>query len=278
MPATRKYPSTGWHARLELQLRRLSGRTRLIPRKRLGPLSVQRPFYPEQGCCHVYLLHPPGGVVGGDLLELEITAESGSHGLVTAPGATKFYRSAGDTARFEQRLRLESGAVLEFLPHENIYFPGARLRQRSRIEVEQGARLLWWEKHCFGRPSIGEGFDEGRVDTTIDLVRDGQLIFTDRQRIDADEIARASGLRGEPVMGSLLLLAPGIDGSLIDACRGLAFKRGIGSISQLEDDLLVARWLGKDTAAMNRWFVALWQRLRPAVLGVEVCAPRIWNT
>ncbi len=277
-PAPKASSAAGWQARLELCLRPLSGRTRLIPQRRLGPLSVQRPFHPEGACCHVYLLHPPGGVVGGDRLNLTVIAERGSEALLTAPGATKFYRSAGDEARVDQHFIVNDGARLEVLPQENIHFPGARLRMRTELELEPGARLLLWEKHCFGRPSIGERFDSGRVDSELRLLRDGQLLFIDRQRIDACEIDRPSGLRGLPVMGSLLLVAPGLDAALIDACRAIPHSNGLGALSRLDDDLLVARWLGGDSAAMNRWFVALWALLRPAALGAEACPPRIWNT
>ena len=48
--------------------------TRLTTRAHRGPLVVQRPFYPEgPGVPHVYLLHPPGGIVGGDSLRVEVS-------------------------------------------------------------------------------------------------------------------------------------------------------------------------------------------------------------
>ena len=92
-----------------------------------GPLRVQRPFYPEGGTAHIYLLHPPGGVVGGDGLDIGITARRQAHGLFTTPGATKFYLSAGDTAGVQQALTVEAGGTLEWFPQENIFFPGAQI-------------------------------------------------------------------------------------------------------------------------------------------------------
>ena len=88
----------GWHARLSLGFRHDGIATRLVRRSTLGPLQVQRPFYPGGGVCHVYLLHPPGGIVGGDRLEIDIEADVETRVLLTTPAAGKFYRSAGPRA------------------------------------------------------------------------------------------------------------------------------------------------------------------------------------
>ncbi len=271
-------PSQGWQAYLELRLRQLGERTRLLPQRRHGPLSVQRPFYPEGETCHVYLLHPPGGVVGGDRLELRVELEQGANALLTAPGAAKFYRSAGETAEVLQQFGVAQSASLEMMPLENIYFPGARVRLHSRIELDRGARLLWWEKHCFGRPSIGETFDSGRVDTGLSLQRAGRLIYHERQRMDARSIACASGLRGQPAMATMLACGPGLDEALVELLRARQPEEGVGALSLLDEDLLLVRWLGADISALDRWFVALWRLLRPALIGREACPPRIWNT
>jgi urease accessory protein len=58
----------GWQASLNLSFANRFNKTLLVQRKHSGPLTVQRPFYPEGDVCHVYLLHPPGGIVGGDEL------------------------------------------------------------------------------------------------------------------------------------------------------------------------------------------------------------------
>ena len=115
----------GWQASLRLGFAPRAARTALVHREQRGPLAVQRPFYPEGDTCHLYLLHPPGGVVGGDRLDIEARTTGEAHALVTTPGATKFYLSAGHTAHQTQRLRVGAGGALEWLPQENIFFPGA---------------------------------------------------------------------------------------------------------------------------------------------------------
>ena len=90
----------GWCAELELCFARSESRTVLATRRHRGPLRIQRAFYPEPGgVCHAYLLHPPGGVVAGDRLAINVELDEGAQVLLTTPAAGKFYRSAGRTAR-----------------------------------------------------------------------------------------------------------------------------------------------------------------------------------
>lgn len=267
-----------WQALLQLELRGGQDRTRMVPIRRYGPLSVQRAFYPEQDCCHVYLLHPPGGVVGGDRLQLQIQAQTQSHSLLTSPGANKFYRSAGDTAMVVQHLDVEADSRFEFLPQENIYFPGARVRMQTRIDVSADSRIMFWEKHCFGRPANHEEFTDGQVITELQLRQDQRLLFTEKQRIDPAEIQRASGLRGQPVIGTLLMTAPGMDNNLLDQCREIEPEQGFAAFTRPLDDLLLLRYLGNSTLDLNRFFIRVWERCRPLLLDKPACHPRIWST
>lgn len=137
----------GWSAHLQLRFVQRDGVTRLGAWKHFGPLLVQRPFYPEGAPCHVYVLHPPGGIVAGDRLELDIHLEPGSHALLTMPGASKFYRSIGPTARLTQRFHMATGSTLEWLPQDSIFFSGARASLASRFTLEPGA-ACWPGKPC----------------------------------------------------------------------------------------------------------------------------------
>lgn len=116
------FSEKGWLADIALRYELKRGKTCLTEKRHLGPLMVQRPFYPEQGVAHTYLLHPPGGVVGGDTLSININVQPYAHALLTTPGATKFYRSAGGTASQTQTLTVAQEGFLEWLPQENIFF------------------------------------------------------------------------------------------------------------------------------------------------------------
>src|SRR5262245_47867081 len=153
--------SASWQARLELRFRAARDRTVLAERRHLGPLVVQRPFYPEGGICHVYLVHPPGGIVGGDALELQVQAEPGSHALITTSAATRFYRAGPHPhASLRQTLHVQD-ATLEWLPQETIVFDGARARSRTQVHLQGTSRFLGWEILCLGRPANAERFLHG---------------------------------------------------------------------------------------------------------------------
>ena len=104
--------SPGWLAELHLRYEYRHARSVIAARHHQGPLTIQKPFYPEGDVCHTYILHPPGGVVGGDILNINITVADGAHALLTTPASGKFYRSAGKTAEQHNHLSIETGACL----------------------------------------------------------------------------------------------------------------------------------------------------------------------
>jgi urease accessory protein len=269
--------TSGWQAGLRLGFRARSDRTVLAERRRFGPLAVQRPFYPEGNVCHVYLLHPPGGIVGGDRLDIEVTVDPGAHALVTTPGAAKFYRSAGPGAVQKQRIAIGDGGTLEWLPQENIFFPGARARLDTRIELQGGARFAYWEIQCLGRPVIDEGFDSGMIDSRLAVLRDQRPLVLERLRVTADNRSRLSLMAGLPVGGTLLVSDAGE--AEVEACRDLLLSDGANYTGvTLLDDILVVRYLGESTEQARRLFSAVWREVRPTTLGRAASAPRIWAT
>jgi urease accessory protein len=170
--------SGGWQARLELKFQAVEARTRLAHRRHYGPLLVQRIFHPEPVSgdggalaaepAHVYVLHPPGGVVSGDELQLEVEAQPRAHALLTTPAAGKFYRrdqpnaaaqrgadrAGGEprVARLTQTLSAHGG-VLEWLPQENIFYPDTAVELRTIVRLEALARFIGWEIGCLGLPA-----------------------------------------------------------------------------------------------------------------------------
>ncbi len=270
--------SAGWQARLDLTFAERAGRTLLAHKQQRGPLTVQRPFYPEGGPCHCYLLHPPGGVVGGDRLEIAVQAGAGAHALVTTPGAAKFYRSAGPSAEQSQRLRVEAGGVLEWFPQETILFPGARLRLTTEVDLEPGSRFMGWEVLSLGRPAVGERFHTGFADLGLSVRRAGVPLLVERLRLsDGAGLDAASGLRGHPVSGTLV--ASGAAKADLDALRDGRHPDAVVLWgATLLDDLLVARCLAGGVEPVHRLFRSIWGILRPRLFGAPVCPPRIWAT
>ncbi len=267
----------GWPAELALGFRSDARRTVLARRKRVGPLAVQRPFYPEGGVCHVYLLHPPGGVVGGDSLAIDVTLGPHAQALLTTPGATKFYRSAGAVALQTQRLRVEPGATLEWLPQENIFFPGAQAALHTCVDLCRDARVALWEIHCLGRPAVAETFDRGLVDSRLSIMRDRVPLLLERLRADPGNRTRRALLGGRSVVGTLII-SHATDAELAACRRRLPSGEADDFGATLVEDLLVLRFLGHSTERARRLFTEVWQTVRPAALGRSPGVPRIWAT
>jgi urease accessory protein len=270
---------SGWRAELELGFTRGDGRTVLSHRRHLGPLRVQRPFYPEGKVCHVYVVHPPGGVVGGDRLELRVDCGEGAHALLTTPAAGKFYRSGERPQRQQVRLDLHA-ASLEWLPQETIYYPGATVRQQLLLRLDGASRFFGWEVGCLGLPARAEPFAAGTVTQGFELHVDGRPLLLDRLRLDAaaGTLDAPWGLGGHTVLGTLVAY-PATPADLEAALAVVRLDEGAGRCGlSLVDGVLVGRCFGYQAERVRRLFAVLWQELRPRLLGRPAQAPRIWAT
>ena len=281
-------PKRGWLARLELGFEASDGRTRLSRRKHQGPLVVQRPFYPEaSGCCHVYLVHPPGGVVGGDDLELDAEVDAGAHALITTPAATKLYRSNGPSATLSQRFVVRAGATLEWLPQETIAFNGSIAVLSTRVELEPGANFIGMEVLCLGRPAAGESFDVGRLQQRLEVRRAGEPLLVERLRLrgNGPELCQAWGLNGHTTLGTLIAvsgLAPELWArrvpELVHRVReAIAPLGGVGAVTQVAG-ALVCRFLGDGSSPAHAVLRRAWELIRPELTQTPAVAPRIWAT
>ena len=266
-----------WHAELELGYARFDNTTRPVQRRHKGPLRVQKHLYAEgpEVCQHI-IVHPPGGIAGGDRLDISASVEGDAWAQITSPGAAKWYRAAGPA--FQQlKLKVAAGATLEWLPQETIIFSAAQAELSTSIDLEGDARLFYWDVVALGRPASGERFDHGHFQARLDVRRDGQLLWHERQRIvGADGLLDSPiGLDGQPVFATLLVTGE-IDSELLERCRSLP-NDVRGDLTQLPG-LLVARCLASEALLARGWLIELWKLLRPALLGREAISPRIWST
>lgn len=270
-------PSPAWRARLELGFTAQGPRTVLSHRRHFGPLVVQRPFYPEGGTCHVYLVHPPGGIVGGDQLALHVDVHPASHALITTPGATRFYRAGPHpAAAMRQDLHVRD-AALEWLPQETIVFDGARATTRTVVQLHGDARFAGWEIACLGRPANGERFRQGAMAQDFLLYHDDRPLLLDRLRLagDSPSLDARWGLAGAQAMGTLLVFpAPDIDLKLLRELQRPDVRIAMTRV----DGMIVCRALAEQAEPIRQLFTELWLLLRPAQLGREAVAPRIWAT
>lgn len=280
LPSIEPDTQDGWRARIALAYSSRRERTRLIHCQRIGPLSVQRAFYPEGPVCHSYLLHPPGGVVGGDRLEVAVHVQPEAHTLITTPGATKFYRSGGRLAQYRQHFQVAEQAALEWLPQENIFFPDSRLAMQTHIELHSTSRFIGWEMQCLGRPVINERFDRGQIRSSLKLSIDAKPLLIEHFNAEADQLQQASaGLRGYPMQATLLIHPA--DDALLEQVRTVLTQSADATIlagATRLDSLIVVRLLGHQTEPLLKQMIAIWQAVRPSVMGRPACLPRIWAT
>jgi urease accessory protein len=280
MPFDAPQPGSGWHASLSLGFERRGGRTVLARRRHDGPLVVQKALHPEgEGICHAIVVHPPSGLVGGDALALDVDVGAGAAALLTTPGAGKWYRSTGRFASQTVRFNVARDACLEWLPQENILYDGALARCRWSAELAPGARLIAWDIYCLGRTASGESFRAGECNLESTIRREGRLAWIERGtlRPGSREMQSAAALRSWPVFGTLLLAAPEIESAWVAAAREVAAPDGGAGVTALPG-LLLARCRASGTEAAHRYFRSVWTSLRPAVMGRDPVAPRIWST
>lgn len=263
----------GWHASLALGFEQRHERTRLVRRSHVGPMMVQRPFHPEGAPCHAYVLHPPGGVVGGDLLDLQVSIGPHAHALITTPGATKFYRSDGRCATLRQVCTLAPGASLEWLAQDTIHFDGAHSRLHTRFVLDEGARLIAWEVQCLGRPSAGERFDAGSLTARLDIMQGARPLLIECLNLQAGQLERLGG----HALCAMMLVFPATDEVLGVIRHRLSAFDGIAGATRL-DQLLVLRLLANDNQTIRHALHACWYTVRPMVMGIDACPPRIWAT
>jgi urease accessory protein len=274
-----------WHARLQLDYQKEADRT-VARFKHDGPLRILQSLYPEgDTVCHNVLVHPPGGLVGGDTLDIDIEAADGSHGLITTPGASRFYRSEGELALQRTRIRLAAGARLEWLPLEAICYSGCQAENRLNIEAAPGAELLGWDVTALGLPNANQPFERGTYLQHIEVPG----VWLERGRIDAADhrlLQSPIGLGGHRCMASLFF----VSGSPVPRARRdvlLAQARDLLDAHGLQDsagatsphpEVVVLRVLTPVVEPAMQLLRQVWLAWRNELWQLSAATPRIWAT
>jgi len=272
---------SNWCAELELSFARSAGKTRLMRRRHLGPLVVQQAFHPEKdGTCHVYVLHPPGGLAGGDRLDMDFHVDDEAQAVLTTPGATKFYRSDRHASTQSVRIKVGAGATCEYLPQESIVFDGAEAHIRNDVSLASDGTYVGWDFICLGRPAANERFETGRFVQRTEIRRDGRPIWIERVDLaGGSPLLRAPFALGGHTTWATMIYAGRIVENAADRVRDAVGDHGEGlfSVSQMEQ-VVVCRYLGPHAAEGKHLFHKAWDALRTLMQGKAACAPRIWAT
>jgi urease accessory protein len=266
-----------WHASLRLRFAHEPGVTRLAARSHSGPLRVQKALYPEgPAVCHAIVVHPPGGVAGGDQLEIDVDCGAGGHAFLTTPGAAKWYRSNGAAARQQVRIEAGAGAMVEWLPQETILFDHARVEMAHEVDLAANASYIGSEILCFGRRAAGERFGAGSLRQRTTIRRGGSLLWWEQGVLAGGGSAMQSplGLAGRSVCATLVGVGGPAPASMLAALR--AGDEAL-AVTQMKS-VFVARYLCDDSEAAREAMTRVWQALRPHLLGRAAVIPRIWAT
>jgi urease accessory protein len=272
-----------WHAHLHLDYRLQAGRT-VVHHQHQGPLRVLQSLYPEgDAICHNVLVHPPGGLVGGDTLDIQAQVGPGAHALITTPGATRFYRSEGPLALQRTQLTLAAGARLEWLPLEALCYNACHAQNHITLNLEPGADLLGWDVTALGLPGADLPFERGQLVQHIELPG----VWLERARINAADqrlLPSPLGLAGHQCIASLFW-ASGSPISreqreaALQAARDLIAPHELAATSAATSpnpQVIIVRTL----APLVEPAMDLLQRIRAAwrhtVWGLPGVKPRIW--
>ncbi|MEP7058547.1 MAG: urease accessory protein UreD [Caldimonas sp.] len=275
----------GWHGHLQLNYRRADGRSVLHDRHD-GPLRVLQSLYPEgPAICHNVLVHPPGGLVGGDVLALDAGLGADSHALITTAGATRFYRSTGAAATQAVAVRIERGARLEWLPLEAIAFSGCNAENTLRFELAPGAEMIGWDVLALGLPASDRPFESGRFVQSIELPRHwlerGLIDAADRRLLDSP-----LGLAGRRTLATAWLAAgapiaePRRD-ALLDAARSVATAHSLAAwtgVTAPQPEVIVLRALAPAVEPAIDLLTWVWKAWRETAWDLVATVPRVWRT
>ncbi|URJ28785.1 urease accessory protein UreD [Blochmannia endosymbiont of Camponotus sp. C-046] len=267
----------GWLGELRLNFALRDGRSVLTKCKHVGPFYVKRSFYSENdNTPHVYLLHPPGGLVGGDELILDVKLESDSRALLTTPGAAKFYRSNGMYAAQKYTFRLERNTALEWIPQGSIFFPQSKAKIDTTFILEQGSRIISFDMLCFGNVSLGTANFPEDVDVCLNIFLSDSIGLRERLRINKlNCVMKLGGFR----ISALLFAIPS-DEKILNEVRNLITSDNHHQVggATLLDDILVVRLLSNDNQCLKQTLCRIWCVIRPFIMGQKAVLPRIWFT
>jgi urease accessory protein len=274
-----------WLANLNLDFAKQKERSYLVKNLHVGPLVLQKTLHPEgDAVCHGVVIHPPGGVAGGDTLILNVNVLEKAHALLTTPGAGKWYKANGQQASQHLQFNLQQEACFEWLPQENILFDGAEVKFSAEVNLAVDAQYAGWEILCFGRQAQNELWKSGSLHQNLTIHREQKLIWNERSFLKPEHAILDSivGLHGNAVSASFVIAAGAVPVDVLAACREIQPKLALDMQAKYGltalPEVFSVRYVGQSAQCARQYFEQLWRILRPWYAQREVTRPRIWNT
>ncbi|SFK13134.1 urease accessory protein UreD [Succinivibrio dextrinosolvens] len=281
-----------WNAALSLSFNVAHQKTVIDEFNGYGPLRVLNLFYPEKDrdkvrTCHCYLLHPPGGLVSGDCLNIDICAKKNSRVLITTPSATKIYRADSNGIRQSQNISIKcEGSDVEWLPQETILYDGAKPKLELLVKLDKKSSFIGSEIICFGRKTCGEEFKSGLATQRVSIYLEDEPLSFENLRLEGNSSLLKScyGMRSQNCIASLYAYSKN-ESLLEQSCKSLFSKLenfsktyGGDSAVSFRNHLCTVKFIGENSRIAHKFIIEVLGHLRPAVSQRELCIPRIWRS
>ena len=259
----------------EISFARTDGQNRLKHLYQSDPCRVLFPSQRDGAPKEAVIVTTSGGIVGGDRLRFAVDGGIGSVATVTTQAAEKIYRSAGADSEIAADVVVRDGALVEWMPQETILFDGARLRRTTALDLHGTGRAIAGEIVVFGRRARGEMFTRGLLHDSWRIRRDGKLVWADALRLDGDIgplVRNPHAFDGAAAVATVVYC--GVDASgYLDRARAAA---GNGAATCI-DDILIARFVGRDAAMLRADVAMYWKTMRGEIAGLPSALPRVWD-
>ena len=258
------------HGLLEMTLRQQGERTVAREIRHQAPLRMIRPFYPEGGPAHLYLLNTTAGILEGDEFEIFLRLEKGTHAVVTTPAATRIHPTPSGEAH--QRITLSVGreAALEYLSEPILPYAGSVFHQETEIILEEQATLFYVDLLGPGRLGRGESFAYRLYENQLRIIDPEGILVQERFRLAPLErpLEEIGVMEGFSHLGTLYLICPEpAREALLTAFRTVEHPLLFWGATLLSRRGLAVRALGHDTPALHDFFLNLWELFRKEVFG-----------
>ena len=245
------------------------GRTRLTTLYQDGAAKIRLPNT-HDASVQAVLVNTAGGLCGGDELRWQAEAGDGARLVLTTQACERAYRSTGDAALIETRLKVGAEARLDWLPQETILFESARLDRRLIVDLAPGATLCALEAVILGREAMGEHARGAQLWDRWEIRRSDRLIHAEATRLTTDPLTRdgASLLDGARAFATVLYVGADAERRLAPVRELLSGRAG----ASLVGERLVVRTIAESGLALRRIIGPI-----VAALSSAGTLPRLWH-
>jgi len=244
------------------------------------PLQAVEPFRAGDGSLCQMMLNISGGMAGGDRLRTTIEFERDAHAVLITASAAKAYRTRNEPAVQETHIRLERGAIVEYLPDHLIPHAGAAVEQTLRIEMGQSSRAIMYDALAAGRIGRGERWRFRELTSTTMITSATRPLYLNRSRITpaSQPLDQPGWMEGYNYLATMVVAADSDrDWTALVAAFDSVLRRvtGVqGGASAMAYGGCVARFITATADALNRTAMTLWGIARKDLIGLEAFSLR----